>query len=86
MSGIVLIPFYKHLTENSLNKNCFSEKEVNERTAELYTNQGHTDINELVVIDKRRNARRTKDTMQKESPSAFEEPFCQNYQQKTNNC
>ena len=46
-SGLVLIPCNKLLTEKSFKKNYFS----NTLTAELYIEQGNTDVTELMVID-----------------------------------
>ena len=55
ISSKIFLSFYKHLTEKSFKKNCFSIKkkgmEVNARTAELYSEQCNTDITELAVID-----------------------------------
>ena len=54
-SGVVLISFCNQKKECANNEASFSIKkkgvEVDERTAELHSKKGNTDISELVVID-----------------------------------
>ena len=80
-TGIVLIPFLEVFEEKSLKQNCLSIKykvrEVNTSTAELYIEQGNTDLSDLMVINEMIQCKVCKDSMQKEkivlhmwSPSA----------------
>ena len=87
---IVLVSLHKDFTEIELETEllqCQSkDTEVTERTTELLSKQGNTDIAELAVISETTQSETCKDTTQKEGPSASVESSCKNYRQKRHNC